>query len=65
MRGLVAISIAKFFFERSRPEDLDSFNRSTSTSPSVSEIHFAARGSEVLKKIFVAGCESMASASWP
>ncbi len=56
-RGLVAISIAKFFFGRSKPGVLDSFKRSTSISPRVSEIHLAARGSEVLKKIFVAGCE--------
>ena len=39
--------------------------RSISTSPMVSEIHFAACGSLVRRKILVAGCESIASASWP
>ncbi len=41
----------------------DSFSRSTSISPILSEIHLAARGSDVFKKIFVAGWESRASAS--
>ncbi len=39
--------------------------RSISTSPIVSEIHFAACGSLVRRKILVAGCDSIASASWP
>lgn len=61
----MAISIAKLFFDRSSPMLRDSFRRSTSISPMLSEIHLAARGSEVFRKIFVAGCESIASASWP
>jgi hypothetical protein len=34
-------------------------------SPMVSLIHRAARGSLVFRKIFVAGCENIASASCP
>ncbi len=63
--GLVAISIAYDFLLPNSFMLRDSFSRSTSISPMASEIHLAARGSVVLKNSLVAGCESMASASFP
>ena len=47
------------------PLDRLSLRRSISTSPMVSATHFAACASLVRRKIFVAGCDSMVSASRP